>query len=166
MTVVCNAGPLIALGKLGRLDLLQKLYGTVLVPQQVYEETVTSGIVRGAPDARLIREYFIRGTLLSVEVATGELGVETEIQEGEKATIQLAITRQAELVLVDDAVARELAQQRGLRLRGTLGVILEAVDRDVLIPDEAALLVERIRQRRDIWIRDTLCDLALERLWA
>ena len=35
MIVVCNAGPLIALGKLGRLDLLQKLYGTVLVPQQV-----------------------------------------------------------------------------------------------------------------------------------
>ena len=53
MTVVCNAGPLIALGKLGRLDLLQKLYGTVLVPQQVYEETVSSGIARGAPDARM-----------------------------------------------------------------------------------------------------------------
>ena len=47
MNVVSKAGPLIAFGKLGRLDILQKLYGTVLVAQEVYEETVTSGIALG-----------------------------------------------------------------------------------------------------------------------
>ena len=41
MSVISNAGPLIALGKLGRLDILQKLYGGILVAQEVYEETVT-----------------------------------------------------------------------------------------------------------------------------
>ena len=61
MTVVSNAGPLIALGKLGRLDILQSLYQTVIVPQQVYDETVTTGIALGAPDAQLISEYFKRG---------------------------------------------------------------------------------------------------------
>ena len=41
MKIVSNAGPLIAFGKLGRLDILEKLYGTDFVAQGVYEETVT-----------------------------------------------------------------------------------------------------------------------------
>ena len=38
--VVCNAGPLMALGKLSRLDLLAKVYTQVRIPQAVYDETV------------------------------------------------------------------------------------------------------------------------------
>jgi predicted nucleic acid-binding protein len=33
MVVVCNAGPLIALGKLNRLELLAELYGRVQIPR-------------------------------------------------------------------------------------------------------------------------------------
>jgi predicted nucleic acid-binding protein len=36
MTVVTNSGPLIALAKLNRLDLLPSLYGEVIIPQAVY----------------------------------------------------------------------------------------------------------------------------------
>ena len=50
--VVTNAGPLIALGKLNRLDLLAGLFGEVYVPQAVYEEVIREGLARGAPDAR------------------------------------------------------------------------------------------------------------------
>jgi predicted nucleic acid-binding protein len=41
MVVVCNAGPLIALGKLNRLELLAELYGQVQIPRAVYDEAVT-----------------------------------------------------------------------------------------------------------------------------
>ena len=40
MTVVCDSTPLIALSKINRLDLLQDLFGTIHVPQAVYEEVV------------------------------------------------------------------------------------------------------------------------------
>ena len=163
MKVVSNAGPLMALGKLGRLDLLQKLYGTVLVPQQVYEETVDSGIALGAPDALLIRDYFTREILLSRPTPVAGFH-DSEIEDGERATIELAITQGADLVLIDDAAARTAAERSGLDVRGTLGVILEAEDRGALTTDEAILLLEQTKRRRDIWIRDSLCDLALERL--
>jgi len=38
--VVSNATPLIALAKIDRLDLLQELFGTIVIPQAVYEEVV------------------------------------------------------------------------------------------------------------------------------
>jgi predicted nucleic acid-binding protein len=48
--VVSNARPLIALGKLGQMGLLIKLYGKVTVSPEVYDEVVR-GIKSGAPDA-------------------------------------------------------------------------------------------------------------------
>ena len=47
MTVVSNAGPLMALGKLGALHLFERLYGSVLLPTAVHEEVVLRGT--GAP---------------------------------------------------------------------------------------------------------------------
>ena len=164
MIVVSNAGPLITLGKLGRLDLLHTLYGSVLVPDVVYEETVTSGIARGAPDAFLIRDYFLKGALLSRPTIRTQPAGATAIDDGEKATVQLAVDIQADLVLIDDAAARRVALQFGLRLKGSLGLILSAVAEGILLGDEAIALVERLKRRRDIWIANTLCDVVLEKL--
>lgn len=49
--VLCNAGPLITLGKLNRLEILVELYGEVQIPHPVYDEVVTSGLAKGASDA-------------------------------------------------------------------------------------------------------------------
>lgn len=42
MIVVSDTTPLISLLKIGRLDLLEKLFGNVLIPQAVYEELTVS----------------------------------------------------------------------------------------------------------------------------
>ena len=55
MKVVSNAGPLIALGKLGRLGLLNQLYDVVLIPSEVYQEVVVNGLRLGAPDADAVQ---------------------------------------------------------------------------------------------------------------
>ncbi len=39
--VASNAGPLIWLAKIGRLVLLQTLFGKIVVPKRVYEEVVS-----------------------------------------------------------------------------------------------------------------------------
>ncbi len=44
--VLANAGPLIALGKLNRLELLPDLYHDVQITPAVYDEVVTQGVVR------------------------------------------------------------------------------------------------------------------------
>ncbi|MBI5823247.1 MAG: DNA-binding protein [Chloroflexi bacterium] len=43
MIVVSDTTPLIGLASIGRLELLQKLFGEVYIPQAVFDETVTFG---------------------------------------------------------------------------------------------------------------------------
>ena len=46
MIVVSDAGPLIYLGSVGQLALLQALFGRVIVPRQVWDEVVGAGTGR------------------------------------------------------------------------------------------------------------------------
>ena len=43
MTVVCNATPLINFAVINRLDILEAMFGQVVIPQAVYDETTVSG---------------------------------------------------------------------------------------------------------------------------
>lgn len=43
-TVIINSGPLMALGKLNRLEFLVELYGQIQIPSAVYTETVIQGM--------------------------------------------------------------------------------------------------------------------------
>jgi len=49
--VVSDSSPLITLDKLGRLDLLQQLFTTITIPEQVYMEVVVSGYGMAGADS-------------------------------------------------------------------------------------------------------------------
>lgn len=70
--IISNAGPLMALAKLNRLDLLAKLYQQVEAPVAVYREVVTED-----PNARVLIDDDVarrEARRLSIEVK-GTLGV-------------------------------------------------------------------------------------------
>lgn len=54
MSAIVNATPLIALALVDRLDLLQKLFGEVIVPPRVYAEVTSRG--RDRPGAQAIAQ--------------------------------------------------------------------------------------------------------------
>jgi predicted nucleic acid-binding protein len=62
---VSNAGPLIALGKLGRLGLLRKIYDEIFIPREVYHEVVVNGLGFGASEAQAV-EYLVQQGLIQV----------------------------------------------------------------------------------------------------
>jgi predicted nucleic acid-binding protein len=43
MIVVSNTSPISNLAAIGQLDLLQQLYGTIIIPAAVYQELINSG---------------------------------------------------------------------------------------------------------------------------
>lgn len=83
---------------------------------------------------------------------------------GEKQTLHLALRDKADLVLLDDLKAREEAQTRGLAVKGTLGVIVQAYRSGLLQLDEVEAIVEAMIARDDIWIAEGLCRQVMARL--
>lgn len=166
-TVVCNAGPLIALGKLNRLDLLAALYGRVLVPRAVYDEVVVQGMAQGAPDALTVRLFWQRQGWPIVDVPQEVLAAYRPpviLHPGERQVLALAQTYTEPLVLLDDETARAEARRLNLRVRGTLGVLVQAYRARLLNWSQCELLIREIAARPDIWIGAKLCDRVLAAL--
>ncbi len=159
MKVVANAGPLIALSKLGILHLLHLLYESVLVPAAVYDEVVTRGLDLAQPDAHIVQLAVARQELKVVALdAAGlvEITVDPALDVGERQVIHLALQESPDWVLLDDQLAREEAKRRGLSVKGTLGVILHAFGDRLITAQEVELVLQAILNQDDIWISDDL----------
>mgnify|MGYP000952279242 CR=1 FL=1 len=166
-TVLCNAGPLISLGKLNRLELLAELYGQVQVPRAVYDEAVTQGLALGAPDARTIRLFWQAKDWPIIKVTAAKLAAYQPpviLDPGETEMLALARTLPDVLVLLDDETARAEARRLKLRVRGTLGVLTQAYRSKILSFPEVELLLQDIAARPDIWISAKLCEQVLQTL--
>lgn len=165
--VLCNSGPLMALGKLNRLDVLAELYDEVQVPQAVYSEVVSQGLARGAPDALVVRLFWQRQGWPVAEVPPEVLSAYEPpviLDPGEREVLALAQTLADPLVLLDDEVARAEARRLELRVRGTLGVLVQAFRRGLLSLSQVELLLNEIATRPDIWIGAKLCSQVLRSL--
>jgi predicted nucleic acid-binding protein len=79
--VIVNSGPVMALGKLGLLELLTRLYGQVRLPTAVYTEVVvrgsekgTLGVIVQAYRAKLLRFDEVR-TLVEAIIARDDIWI-------------------------------------------------------------------------------------------
>ena len=164
MKVVSNSGPLMALAKIGQIGLLYPVYGVVLIPNAVYEETVFSGLVRGEADAVNIEMALRRKQLKVITQAENKLSKKVEalsLDRGEKHAIQLAISEKADLILLDDMQARKEAKALELPVKGTLGIFVDAVRQSVLELADIDVIFDAILKRDDIWIAEEL----VHRVW-
>ncbi len=72
--------------------------------------------------------------------------------------IQTALDRSVELVCIDESAGRHVAALNGLRVTGSLGVLLRAQRLGRSIPLRAAL--ERMRAH-GVWVSDRVASAAL-----
>jgi predicted nucleic acid-binding protein len=164
MAVVINAGPLIALSKLNVLHLLKHLYTQVHIPRSVYEETVTEGLRSGYEDARTLHIFLNQEQWATVAVEHLPTDLLTVgLDRGERDALALAGTLNCPL-LMDEERGRAVARERGIPVRGTLGVLVEAYQQNLITADQIRLYFAQIAQRSDIWISPTLCRRVLERV--
>jgi predicted nucleic acid-binding protein len=166
-TVLCNSGPLIALGKLNRLDVLVDLYHQVQIPRAVYNEVVTQGLSRGTPDARIVRSFWQRQQWPIMDVSDPILAAyvpQAILDPGETEVLALAQSLPDPLVLLDDEVARAEARRLKLGVRGTLGILSQAYRQGLFSFDQVEALIREIAARPDIWIGAKLCEQVLASL--
>jgi|YelNatPaOPRAMG01_1025707.scaffolds.fasta_scaffold86870_3 predicted nucleic acid-binding protein len=126
MTVVSNATPLIYLAKIGKIELLRKVFGEVIIPEEVRVEVVDKGKLLDQRDAYIV-ENAIRDGWLKV-LRTETLRIPIELEAGEVAVLSLAKKHGIKEVLMDEVSARTAAKLMGLTPRGTLYVLLKALE--------------------------------------
>jgi predicted nucleic acid-binding protein len=117
--VVSDTSPLINVAGVGALDLLPRLYGAVSIPRHVLKEFQDGA---RPTDPELERLPWLN----VIDAVTLDPSLPGGLGEGERATISLAKARDARLVLIDEDRARKAARQAGLRVAGTLAVLLRA----------------------------------------
>lgn len=121
--VVCNTGPLIALERVELLHLLGPLFGYVVIPTVVEQE-----FLAGQPVGRSFFEAKASGLIqvLTLEAALDPL-LQSLLDEGEAAVIQLAQTLNVDQVVIDERKGRKVSRDiYGLRTMGTVGILLSA----------------------------------------
>jgi predicted nucleic acid-binding protein len=160
--VVSDAGPLIALAKLNLLHLLERLYGRVYFPGSVYKEAVVEGLRQGLEDAHTLRLFLIQEgwETMAVENAPDEL-ISLHLDQGELDSLALALDMNA-LLLIDEERGREIARRYRVKVRGTLGVLIEAYRHGFLTSSQLRFYFDQIEERTDIWISPSLCHRLLQ----
>lgn len=153
--VVVNTTPIIALALLGKLDLLHQLYSQVITPSAVRTEVLAGGST-GMGSAELQGATWIRVVSLQDPQRADLLA---DLDRGEAEVIVLAQELNADLVIIDEHLARRHARRLGLALTGTLGVLLKAKQLGLI--DAIAPLIEQL-QIGGIRLGDTVIATVLE----
>ncbi len=155
---VLDAGPLIHLDELERLDLLFRM-GSLFIPESVaYEaEKHRSGITPK------IQEYIVEeAATLSRNLS--ELIRESGLGTGESAALAWVEKLGADLFISDDKAARDAADDLGYESTGTLGVITDGAEAGAVTREEAIALVKSIPFRSTLFTTPTLLNTVLDSL--
>jgi len=166
MPVTSNTSPIVALAKIGRLELLRDLYGTVFVSPFVKVESVDKGKELGASDAleieRAIDEGWIKVAKLTRKqsVNTRRLVAEARIGLGEAGALMLGMNKRM-VVVLDDKEARAIAKSWNLNYTSTLMVLYEAFVKNLISHDE--LIEDLAKLAKVMWISTDVITEVIKR---
>lgn len=122
MKVVCDASVLIALSRINALGLLERQLGQLMIPDAVYEELFSR---KDRPGTKAIANArWIQRKTAKDRTAIEQL--RQSLHAGESEVIVLAKEIEADLVILDDAHARKIAEAAGLEVVGLLAILLNA----------------------------------------
>lgn len=124
MTAISNSSPLILLTDIGLETLLRDVFAEIIVPPAVIMEVYESEHASTTTRPRSIPPWItVRGP--SFLAASRELPA--YLGKGETEAIHLALGSNPFVpILLDDLDARRVANQLGLHVLGTAGVLIEA----------------------------------------
>lgn len=162
MIVVSDTTPLISLMKIGQLELIYQLFGEIQIPEAVFKELVSNK--RFSEESRQIRECsYIKKVKVTDVKAVDLLRRSTALDVGESEAIILSDSVKADLLLMDEIKGRRIAQQMGISLMGTIGMLMVAYN-DGLLSKKEILSCVTILKNTGRHISDKLYDQLMHKL--
>ena len=156
MIVISDTSPIINLAIIDKLDLLPQLFDTMVIPEAVFNEIVIIG--KGLPGSDIIEN----AKWVEVKTCNNRIFINSlldYVQIGEAEALTLALELQADTIIVDEAAARNLAEQFGLNFTGLLGILIKAKEHG-LIPSVKPLM-DALRTKARFFIHQSLYNQVL-----
>lgn len=145
MIVISDTTPIISLMKVGRLELLQKLFDVVYIPDAVYRELTESEAY--PQEVRMVQEcQFFLVEKVENEKSVTILRNFTGLDVGESEAIILADEKQSDVLLMDEHKGRQVAKRMGMTITGTIGVLTQAFDEGMLTREDVEECIERLKE--------------------
>ena len=131
MIVISDTTPIISLIKAGQLQLLETLFGKVMIPEAVYQELTDN--ISFSKEADIVRcSSFIQVRKVNESGAVNVLRRVAGLDAGESEAIIMAEETGSDILLIDERKGRRVAKQMGFVITGTVGILLEAYDEKLL----------------------------------
>jgi predicted nucleic acid-binding protein len=150
--VVSDASPVHYLILIGAVDVLPNLFSKVVIPKYILAEEL-----QNSKTPHPIRDW-IRKLPNWVEIRKPSHPEALGLQRGEEDAISLALELNAP-VLLDEREARQVAEQKGLIVVGTVGIIERAAKKNLLDIQEAFAGLKKTNFR----VSESLVDEAIRR---
>lgn len=143
--VIADASPLIVLQNIDRLPLLQNLFDEILITPEIKAEFGLNlpGWIKVA----------------EVQDKTKQKLLNLNLDEGEASAIALCLEKAESLLIIDERKGRRVAKDLGLKIIGTLGVILKAKEKGLI--DSAEKILENL-ENANFHISENLKTTILE----
>lgn len=120
---IFNASPLILLGKIGRLDIIEQLNPAYAIPSAVVDEIFCGPENDPARVWLSVRDRI--HPILDSLVAPADL-LAWDLGSGETAVLAHCIGQKDRGAILDDQAARNCAEVYGVSIMGTVGILLRA----------------------------------------
>jgi hypothetical protein len=115
LTVVSDTSPIIALQRIGFLDLLPGLYGEIWIPPGVRDELERDGRMQVADHP-----------FLRIVASPSLAEVQPKLHRGEREAVALAASQPGCLLLMDERDGRRFAATMSIDVVGTGGLLVDA----------------------------------------
>jgi predicted nucleic acid-binding protein len=153
MIVVADTGPVNYLVLSGQLDLAHALYGALLLPPAVHRELLQ------LRSPATVRQWALTLPAWAEVRSPRDAARFTELGPGEREAIALALEMNADSLLIDETAGRRTAVENGVPVKGTLGLLEEAANRNLV---DLAAEVGKLKATR-IFLADEIVQGALKR---
>lgn len=138
--VIVNTSPLFYLHRLGCLNILEKLYGEIVIPGAVVDE-LNEGKKVGEDVPEITNYKWIK---VKDVIIPAFIKIISDLGQGEAEILALACEEKKPLVIIDDEIARKIAKLQGIKLTGTAGVLLKAKTNNYI--PEIKPVLEKLRE--------------------
>ena len=160
LSVICDAGPLIHLDELNSTSLLNDFH-QVIVPDRVWREVQ---LHRPGIWEKQDVNYRKIVVIISSDSTFQALVRMFSLDLGEQAALSLMQQYPQAIFLTDDAAARLAANTLGLRVHGTIGILLRAIRRQQLTRSEVLEILRNLTSQSTLHIKPSLLQEIMDRL--